>query len=102
MPDTVTRVCQSLFAFFSGYPSFYIIITHEPKPDGCQVAKPRQLQKVNCIMEYTGSSYTGDVKNGRFVVSPAGLFQHICRMEGSGEYSFADGSRYVGEMLDGQ
>eukprot|EP00118_Oscarella_pearsei_P028356 m.1969 g.1969 ORF g.1969 m.1969 type:complete len:167 (+) comp8116_c0_seq1:58-558(+) len=38
-------------------------------------------------MEYIGSSYTGERKNGR--------------MEGRGEYNFPTGTKYVGEMRDG-
>ncbi|XP_062334501.1 MORN repeat-containing protein 5 [Osmerus eperlanus] len=38
-------------------------------------------------MEFTGSSYTGEFKNGR--------------MEGKGEYVFPTETKYVGEMRDG-
>ncbi|KAM9841692.1 MORN repeat-containing protein 5 [Aulostomus maculatus] len=38
-------------------------------------------------MEFTGSSYRGDIKDGR--------------MDGEGEYTFPTGTRYVGEMKEG-
>ncbi|KAM3600431.1 uncharacterized protein V6R79_023427 [Siganus canaliculatus] len=38
-------------------------------------------------MEIIGSSYKGDLKNGR--------------MDGKGEYTFPTGTKYVGEMKDG-
>ncbi|XP_023663638.2 MORN repeat-containing protein 5 [Paramormyrops kingsleyae] len=38
-------------------------------------------------MEFTGSRYDGDTKNGR--------------MEGRGEYTLPTGTRYVGDMKDG-
>merc|ERR1712098_9999 len=46
------------------------------------------MEAENYELGYTGSSYSGDMKNGR--------------MEGKGEYSFASGTRYCGEMKDGQ
>ncbi|CBY18879.1 unnamed protein product [Oikopleura dioica] len=39
-------------------------------------------------LEYTGSIYTGDKKNGR--------------LEGNGTYEFESGNKYVGELLDGK
>ena len=41
-------------------------------------------------MEYTGSSYVGEM-----VTDPV-------RMEGSGVYQFESGTKYVGSLLDGQ
>jgi hypothetical protein len=39
-------------------------------------------------MDYTGSSYTGDMVGGR--------------MEGMGTYVLASGTKYVGQMKDGE
>ena len=46
------------------------------------------MEKMNDILQYTGSSYDGDIKNER--------------MEGKGTYSFSSGTRYEGELLDGR
>ena len=40
------------------------------------------------IMDYTGSSYKGDMKNDK--------------MEGKGEYTFPSGTKYIGSFKDGQ
>lgn len=40
------------------------------------------------IMDYTGSSYKGDMKNDK--------------MEGEGEYVFPSGTKYIGSFKDGQ
>ena len=39
-------------------------------------------------MDYTGSSYEGDMKNDK--------------MEGEGEYTFPSGTKYIGSFKDGQ
>ena len=38
-------------------------------------------------MDYTGSSYKGDMKNDK--------------MEGEGEYAFPSGTKYIGSFKDG-
>jgi len=43
--------------------------------------------KMDDILQYTGSSYSGDYKNGR--------------LEGNGKYNFPTETRYEGEMKDG-
>ena len=48
----------------------------------------KKMEKMNDILQYTGSSYDGDIKNER--------------MEGKGTYSFSSGTRYEGELLDGR
>ena len=46
------------------------------------------MEKMNNVLQYTGSRYDGEIKSER--------------MEGKGTYSFASGTRYEGELLDGR
>ena len=56
----------------------------------------------NRLAEYTGSSYAGDIKNGRMEGNGTYCFASGKVEDGTTEWSHILGTKYVGELLDGK